>query len=754
MKRVWYRQLLCMLACLALLLPQAALGDYATLRIGDKSDEVLRMQQALLDIGQTLKADGIFGPATQAAVRAFQKEQGLKVDGKAGDKTLTRLYELAGGDATQPTQSPAAVPQTQATAPPAPPAEWTPPPGAELATVTGGSLKLRSARSATAAWRTTIPDKASVAVTSKGSAWCAVTYGSFSGFVMTKFLAFDSVPTSAPEVTQGQPGNRTEAPAATETPAITEGPAQTTAAPTPGVTPPPGSEWATVTGGSLKLRSAPSASSVRITSIPDKTKVTVTERGGKWSTVVYNSRTGYVMTEFLTFDSKPAQATATPAPGTNAPVGTAVSGVTARVIGGVLPMFSQPDTENGFITYIPDNMVISVLEKGGKWSKVTFRSQTGYVLTEFLDFGNPQATVSPADDEKVYNTVYIPLETNCTAVVTGGNLTFYALDGNGTVMGTIPDKTQVHVFKIGDFNSCVTYQGKDGYVRTQGLTFTEGGDAPQNAAVSSSTGKTIVRESQSFTVMEGSSCALTQTEGAQVRDFFGGDDTIAMPAQYVGYAFITGYKAGKTQFTMVEYNSDTETTYLTTAYVTVIKRNYTTTFRLDYSQNTAYERGWVQTNGYLFPVGMVHHVKIKITGPEAAVTFRSTNPSVATVSADGTITAKAEGSTIIVVACGEQSIPLDVTVYSATTGGGMNACVNTERQVPLKMYKSPDESAAVLTTIPFNRNIRLLQKGDVWCKTYQNGYTGYVKSDKLRFFCSSVIDASPIVTPPPLKPGK
>ncbi len=735
MKKNRTRRIMCLLACLMLLVPQMALGDYATLKSGDRSQEVLRMQHALATLGYTLKEDGIFGKGTDAVVRAFQSAQGLKVDGKAGNQTLQRMYELAGGDVPEDAQ-PTPVKSAQPT--PTPTVALTPPPGAELATVSGGSLKLRGARSTSAAWKTIIPAGASVAVTQKGSTWCAVTYGGYSGHVMTKYLSFDPAATNTPAPQDMQTPPPTPSGSATETPPP----------PTPAPLP-AGAEYATVTGGSLSLRSAASKTSVRIISIPDKATVIVTQKKGKWCAVTYNSRKGYVMTEYLVFAA--ANVTATPAPTPSVTVGEPLSGVTARVIGGVLPMFSQPDMEKGFMTYIPDNMVISVLEKGGKWSKVTFRSKTGYALTEFLDFSNPAATVSPADDETVYNSVYIPLETNCTAVVTGGNLTFYALDGNGTVIGSIPDKTRVHVFKIGDFNSCVTYQGKNGYVRTAGLTFVEGGDAPQSAPVSSSTGKTIVRESQSFTIMEGSSCALDQTPGAQVRDFFGGDDSVAMPAQYIGHAYITGYKPGKTQFTMVEYNSDTETTYLTTAYVTVIKRNYTTTFLLDYSQNTSYEKGWVQTNGYLFPVGMVHHVKIKITGPEAAITFRSTNPKVATVSADGTITAKAEGSTIIVVACGEQSIPLDVTVYSATTGGGMNATVNTERQVPLKLYKSPDENSTVLTTIAFNRNIRLLQKGTVWCKTYQNGYTGYVKSDKLKFFCNSVIDASPIITPPPLK---
>lgn len=56
------------------------------LKIGSRGPEVADLQRAL-----ELDVDGIFGPATQAAVRAFQLEHGLRVDGIAGDQTLARI---------------------------------------------------------------------------------------------------------------------------------------------------------------------------------------------------------------------------------------------------------------------------------------------------------------------------------------------------------------------------------------------------------------------------------------------------------------------------------------------------------------------------------------------------------------------------------------------------------------------------------------------------------------------------------------
>lgn len=39
-----------------------------------------------------IKTDGVFGPKTKAAVKAFQKERGLKVDGIVGEKTWKVMF--------------------------------------------------------------------------------------------------------------------------------------------------------------------------------------------------------------------------------------------------------------------------------------------------------------------------------------------------------------------------------------------------------------------------------------------------------------------------------------------------------------------------------------------------------------------------------------------------------------------------------------------------------------------------------------
>ena len=57
-----------------------------TYKRGSRGEGVKKIQRAL-----HLYPDGIFGPLTEEAVRAFQAENGLKVDGVVGDNTLEKM---------------------------------------------------------------------------------------------------------------------------------------------------------------------------------------------------------------------------------------------------------------------------------------------------------------------------------------------------------------------------------------------------------------------------------------------------------------------------------------------------------------------------------------------------------------------------------------------------------------------------------------------------------------------------------------
>lgn len=64
---------------------------------GAKGNEVKSLQRALISLGYDLGsygADGDFGKATLRALKKFQKDYGLKIDGIAGNQTMAALQKL------------------------------------------------------------------------------------------------------------------------------------------------------------------------------------------------------------------------------------------------------------------------------------------------------------------------------------------------------------------------------------------------------------------------------------------------------------------------------------------------------------------------------------------------------------------------------------------------------------------------------------------------------------------------------------
>ena len=64
------------------------------LKRGRKGEEVKALQTYLVGYGCELDIDSSFGPATEAAVKGYQKNNALTVDGKVGPKTRKRMLGL------------------------------------------------------------------------------------------------------------------------------------------------------------------------------------------------------------------------------------------------------------------------------------------------------------------------------------------------------------------------------------------------------------------------------------------------------------------------------------------------------------------------------------------------------------------------------------------------------------------------------------------------------------------------------------
>ena len=71
-------------------------NEYRTVKVGDKGEPVKLLQRRLAELNYySGEIDGVFGNQTRRAVERFQYYQGLSVDGIAGKRTQTILYESA-----------------------------------------------------------------------------------------------------------------------------------------------------------------------------------------------------------------------------------------------------------------------------------------------------------------------------------------------------------------------------------------------------------------------------------------------------------------------------------------------------------------------------------------------------------------------------------------------------------------------------------------------------------------------------------
>lgn len=98
--KLWVGGLALILALVLSSVAYGALGD-RLLSKGSNGPEVTELQKRLAQLGYPVGLlDGKFGSKTQTAVRKFQQEHGLKVDGLAGTTTIKELKRLTSESTT------------------------------------------------------------------------------------------------------------------------------------------------------------------------------------------------------------------------------------------------------------------------------------------------------------------------------------------------------------------------------------------------------------------------------------------------------------------------------------------------------------------------------------------------------------------------------------------------------------------------------------------------------------------------------
>lgn len=83
---------ICLILLIIICITTTAITTFATSRRGSSGSEVRKIQEKLKRWGYySGNIDGIYGSQTEKAVRKFQKNNGLKVDGIAGKATLNAM---------------------------------------------------------------------------------------------------------------------------------------------------------------------------------------------------------------------------------------------------------------------------------------------------------------------------------------------------------------------------------------------------------------------------------------------------------------------------------------------------------------------------------------------------------------------------------------------------------------------------------------------------------------------------------------
>ncbi len=253
--------------------------------------------------------------------------------------------------------------------------------GGETAVVTtvSGSLNLRMEPSKGSGVVMRIPQYATVSVQQRGASWCYIGYNGAYGYVMTEFLTFSG---NAPNPDAGTGGDA-------------EGPGADTGA---------GTAYVTTVSGSLNLRAGASGGARVIRTIPRNAEVTVDVYGDTWCGVTYGGVSGYVMTQFLRFMPKSAEAETpleetppesqpTGEPGEEPDAQKEETPVTAWVLtaSGSLNLRETPSGDARLLTVIPRLAPVSVLRDDGEWAYLRYGGYDGYAMTKYITYTDPGA---------------------------------------------------------------------------------------------------------------------------------------------------------------------------------------------------------------------------------------------------------------------------------------------------------------------------------------------------------------------------
>ncbi len=442
-----------------------------------------------------------------------------------------------------------------------------------------------------------------------------------------------------------------------------------------------GTATVTTSSGSLNLRESASLYSRVIRTIPRGATVDVLSRDTSWSRVRYAGSEGYVLNQYLTFQTSP-----TPTPGT----GTSMARVTTA--SGSLNLREYASTSARVLVRIPQYAYVTVYSRGTTWCYVSYGGYAGYVMTQYLTFVSDTPTPTPTPGTG----------TSLARVTTASgslNLREYA-STSARVLVRIPQFSYINVYSRGATWCYVSYGGYAGYVMTEFLTFVS--DSPTSAP----TGSTSVAQ------------VSTPSGSLNLRAYASTSARVLL--QIPEYAFVTVYNRGAT-WSYVSYNG-------VSGYVMSVYLSFGGTPVVP----TAPPSGGGEILARVTTAsGSLNLRESASTG--ARVLLRIPQNAYVSVYNRGSVWSYVRYNSVYGYVMSQyltfpgESTP--VTPTTPTSGTHLARVTTVAGSLNLREYGS--SGSRVLTRIPQYTVISVNYIGTTWCNVSYNGYTGYVMTQYL-----------------------
>lgn len=248
----------------------------------------------------------------------------------------------------------------------------------------------------------------------------------------------------------------------------------------------------------IKLRKEPSTESESLMSLKNGTTVIGLEYGDKWSKVMKNGETGYVMNSFMEYTPKATLALDYSTDGGDVVYSIGITDLNespaerfiAYVEGGGslekhedlterataeadVNILSAPSASSEVLGTLPQGEAAKVLLKSSEWSLIDYEGLQGYISTDAATF---QLTAGDADGMPGSAAVVFEDDTTETAQIApheGDAATVYeSADESSVVLGSLKPGIQVNVIETIEGWSLIELQGHQGYVKEIDLKFT------------------------------------------------------------------------------------------------------------------------------------------------------------------------------------------------------------------------------------------------------------------------------------------